>query len=144
MGEAAHDLVDDLVGVLLAFAGQVQVFHGGLETGMAEIALDDADVDAGLKEVSRVGMTQRMNGDARPGYAGLFLGPDKGALHARAIHKGGRFRSLSTAPAAGGEDEMSVAVSFPVTAQQVQALRGKRDVAILRALAAMDVNEHAV
>ena len=88
-------------------------------------------------------MTQRMEGDARPGYAGLFLGPDKGALDARAIHKGGSFGSLSTASAAGREDEMGVAVSAPVAAQQLEALGGKRDVAILRTFAAMDVNEHA-
>ena len=107
---------------------------------MAEIALDEADIDSGLQEVSRVGMTQRMNRDARLGYCGLFLGPDKGALNAGPVHRDGSFGSLPTASATGGEEEMSVAVSAP----QFEALRRERDVAILRSLAAMHVHEHTV
>ena len=69
MGEPAHDPVDDLVGVLLTFPGQVKVLHGRFETGMTEITLDDADIHSGFQEMGRIGMAKRMN--SRP-PASLF------------------------------------------------------------------------
>ena len=39
---------------------------------------------------------------------------------------------------------MGIAMCAPVAAQQLEGLRGKRDVAILRSFSAMDVNEHAL
>ena len=82
MDEPAHDLIDNLVGVLLAFLSQVKVLHGRLETGMTEITLDDADIDPGLQQMGGVAMAKRMNGHARPCYSSRFPGPDKGTLDA--------------------------------------------------------------
>ena len=44
ISEPSHDRVDERVGVLVALAGEVQVDHGGLQAGMPEVALDDAQV----------------------------------------------------------------------------------------------------
>lgn len=56
MIESLHDVVDDLAGILLALLSQVEIEHGGFETGVAQVALDDAQIDAGFQEMSGVGM----------------------------------------------------------------------------------------
>jgi hypothetical protein len=40
--------------------GEVEIEHGGFETGVAQVALDDAQVDAGFEEMGGVGMAQRI------------------------------------------------------------------------------------
>jgi hypothetical protein len=55
----------------------MQVFPGALDTGMAEAALDDADIDPGFQEVIRAGMPLRMHREAGPDYAGSFFSADK-------------------------------------------------------------------
>ena len=114
MDEPAHELVDDLVGVLLAFLGQVKVLHGGFETGMTEIALDDADIHSGFQEMSGVAMPEGMNGDARPDYSGGFFSPDKGSLHARSIHRDDSFGGLCAASPTSREDELWIARPTPI------------------------------
>jgi len=60
MVESLHHVIDQLVGVFLALLGQVEIEHGGLESGVAEVALNDAQVDAGFEEMGGVGMAQRI------------------------------------------------------------------------------------
>jgi hypothetical protein len=60
MVESLHHVIDQLTGILLALLGEVEIEHGGLELGMAHVALDDAQVDSGFEEVGGVGMAQRI------------------------------------------------------------------------------------
>ena len=60
MVESLHHVIDQLVGVLLTLLGEVEIEHGGLELGMAHVALDDAQVDSGFEEMGGEGMTQRI------------------------------------------------------------------------------------
>ena len=52
--ESLHDVVDDVGGILVALLGEVEIEHGGLQSGVAEVALDDAEIDAGFQEMSGV------------------------------------------------------------------------------------------
>lgn len=56
MIESLHHMVDELRGILLTLLGQVEIEHGSFEAGVAEIALDDAQVDAGFEEMGGIGM----------------------------------------------------------------------------------------
>lgn len=51
-------MINQLVGVFLALLGEVEIEHGGLQLGMAHVALDDAQVDSGFEEVGGIGMAQ--------------------------------------------------------------------------------------
>jgi hypothetical protein len=59
MGEPAHDLIDDPVGIFLAFLGQVKVLHGRLETGVTQITLDDANIHSGFQEMGGIAVPER-------------------------------------------------------------------------------------
>ena len=80
MVESLHHVIDQLAGVFLALLGEVKIEHGGFELGMAHVALDDAQVDAGFEEMGGVGMAQGMDGNAFFAHAGITLGTAKGAL----------------------------------------------------------------
>ena len=56
MIKSLHHVIDDLAGILLALLGQVEIEHGGFETGVTQVALDDAQVDAGFEEMGGIGM----------------------------------------------------------------------------------------
>lgn len=58
MIQSFHDLVDDAVGIFLAFAGQMQIDHGGFQLAVTEIALDGPDVDAGFQKMGGIGIAQ--------------------------------------------------------------------------------------
>jgi len=40
--------------------GEVEIEHGGFEAGVAHIALDDAQVDAGFQQMGSVAVAQRI------------------------------------------------------------------------------------
>ena len=58
MIESLHHVIDQLAGIFLALLGEVEIEHGGFESSMAHVALDDAQVDAGFQEMGGVGMAQ--------------------------------------------------------------------------------------
>jgi hypothetical protein len=58
MIESLHHVVDQLAGVFLALLGQVKIEHGGFESSVAHVALDDTQVDTGFQEMSGVAMAQ--------------------------------------------------------------------------------------
>jgi hypothetical protein len=60
MVESLHHVIDQLVGVLLTLLGEVEIEHGGFQLGMAHVALDDAQVDAGFEEMGGIGMPKRI------------------------------------------------------------------------------------
>ena len=41
-----HECIDQRGGILLTPCGQMEIDRGGLDVGMAQVALDQADVDA--------------------------------------------------------------------------------------------------
>jgi hypothetical protein len=48
MIESLHHVVDELRGIFLALLGQVEIEHRSFEAGVAEVALDDAQVNPGF------------------------------------------------------------------------------------------------
>ena len=64
MSQPLHDRVDNGLGFFAALGGEVQVDHGGHKIAVPQDSLDDTQVDACFKEVSRIAMPQSMDGDA--------------------------------------------------------------------------------
>jgi hypothetical protein len=58
-----HARVDALLGIFMAFVGEVEVDHGRFEPRMSEGALDEAEVDAGFEQRGGVGMSEGMDGE---------------------------------------------------------------------------------
>jgi hypothetical protein len=143
MIESLHHVIDQLAGILLAFLGQVEIEHSGFETGVAEVALDDAQIDAGFKERGGVGMAQGVDGHALFEHAGATLGLAKSVLDAAFGHGLGGLLGLGWLMAASGKDKPGVFVSTPVAAQQNEGGLRQRDVAVLGTLAAVDMDHHA-
>lgn len=59
----------------------MEVDHGGLDTGMPQVFLDNPQVDARFQEMRGIGMPKGMHGDAALLDVGGELGLPKGALH---------------------------------------------------------------
>jgi hypothetical protein len=50
-----HQVVDDAIGPLMALCGKVQIDQGRAQTGMSQVLLNPADVDAGLQQMLNSG-----------------------------------------------------------------------------------------
>jgi hypothetical protein len=70
----------------MTFLGEVEIKHGGFELGMAHVALDDAQIDTGLEEMSGVGMAQGVDGDPLFTHPCFKLGTAQGTLDAAFGH----------------------------------------------------------
>ena len=81
IGESSHKGVDNLIGVFLAFSGEVQIPHGCFQAFMAHVALNDPDINSLFKEMGCITMPQRMDlylfDDTR-----FLYGTDEGTLNA--------------------------------------------------------------
>src|SRR3990172_2472550 len=117
ISEPRHDRVDQCIGVLVALAREVQVDHGGLQTGMPEMALDDAQVHPGFEQVGGIAVPQGMDRDLALVDAGFELGAAKRALDAALGHGGVGRRSRSAVAPVGRKQEPGVAVASPVSAR---------------------------
>lgn len=140
--EIAHELIESLLMLGFAEAGQVRVDDGRDWAFVPEVDLDLAQVLALLKQVRGVGMAQGMNVRGFLHATG-FEGQTKGALHRGA---GDGFSGSGCALAAvafGGKDECRVTVRLPLLTQEMKGAFGQWDVTVLVALAAADVQEHA-
>jgi len=144
MIESLHDVIDQLAGILLALLGEVKIEHGGFESGVAHVALDDAEIDAGFEEMSGVGVAQSVNRNAFFAHAGIALGLAKGALNAAFGHGSQGLIDGGSVSAKSWEDKPRMAVGAPVLAQQMQGGVRQRDIAILSALTAVDMDHHAL
>ena len=144
MIESLHHVIDQLAGVLLAFLGQVKIEHGGFELGMAHVALDNARVDAGFEEMGGVGVAQGMDRNAFFENTGGPLGLAKGALDAALCHGTQSRLDVGSLSAQSWEDKTRVMVGEPVLAQQLESGLRQRDIAVLGALAAVDMDHHAL
>ena len=84
-----------------------------------------------------------MNGDSFFTDCGIKLGATKGALDTALGHGSLRLLGILAASAKGREQKMGMAVSRPIAAQQLKGRLRQSDVAILSALAAVDMDHHA-
>ena len=72
------------------------------------------------------------------------LGVAEGALHAAFGHGLDGLFGIGCFVAASWEDKTGMAMSEPVLAQPMEGRLGQRDVAVLGALAAVDMDHHAL
>src|ERR1700757_1164266 len=86
MIESLHHVVDQLAGVFLALLGQVKIEHGGFESSVAHVALDDAQIDAGFEEMGSIRVARGMDRNTFFENTGGPLGLAKGALDAAFGH----------------------------------------------------------
>src|SRR5438132_12464389 len=114
MVESLHHVIDQLTGIFVALLGEVEIEHSGFELGMAHVALDDAQIDAGFEEVGGVGVAKRMNGDSFFTDCGIKLGATKGALDTALGHRSLRLLGPLAASAKGREQEMWMPVGEPI------------------------------
>jgi hypothetical protein len=116
MIESLHHVIDQLAGVLLALLGEVEIEHGGFESSMAHVALDDAQIDTGFEEMGGVGMAQGVDRNSFFAQTGIPLGTAQGALDAAFGHRIERLFGASSATAESREEKTGMAVSAPILA----------------------------
>src|SRR4029434_1384920 len=111
---------------------------------MAHVALDNAQINAGFEEMSGVGMAQRVYGNSLFTDGGIKLGTTEGALDTAFGHGSLSQGCTRAASTEGREEKTGVAVGEPIAAQQLKRRFGQWDVAILGALATVDMDHHAL
>ena len=144
MVKSSHRGVDDLAGVLGSLPGQVKVDHGGLEGAVPHGSLDNSRVHAILEKVGRIAVAERVHRDLSLDDSGCESGRSEGTLDRTYGH--GTLGGLPpiAASAESREKEGGIPVSGPVAAQQLAALFGERNSAVLRPFAPMDMHHHPV
>lgn len=131
--QRGNQVVDRLAGLCVNVGGQVGIDGGGGWGSVAEIGLDDAQVEPSLQQVGGVGVPQGVNGGGllHPAFP---QGGSKGFLNAAFVHKGvGLFGSVEGVD--GWKQPNRVAMGEPVLAQHLQAGFGQGHIAVLAALA---------
>jgi hypothetical protein len=144
MVESPHYVIDQLAGVFLTFLGEVKIEHGGFELGMAQVTLDDAQVDTGFEEMGGIAMAKRVYGNSLFTDGGGKFSVTEGALNTTFCHGIEGIFCARSASAESGEDKARMAVGHPIAAQQPQSGLRQRNVAILSALTAVDMDHHAL
>lgn len=124
----------------MPFLGEMQIDHGGFESRVSEVTLDETEVDAGFEQMGGVGMSEGMDGDAEFGNAGPLFRFAKGALDAVSAHGIRGARGLLLIAPGGGKEPGFVTMGFPVGPQQNEGVFGQGDVAVFGALAAVDMD----
>lgn len=127
----------------LTKAGQVGVEGGDGRAAVAEVVLDLAEVLAAFEQVRGVRVTQGVNVRVFLDAAGAE-GQAEGALQGRAAHRLAGGGGAQAVVAFAWEQERRMAMSFPEFAQELEGALRQRDVTIGVALAAADVQEHAL
>lgn len=126
-----------------AEAGQVGVNGGDDRALVAEVDLDLTEVLTLLQQMRRIGMAQAVDVNLLFDAAGVEADAE-GPLQGGAGHRfGGRAGALATVTF-GGKDQRWMAMSFPLLAQEQERALGQGDVTVLIALAAANVQEHAL
>ena len=111
---------------------------------MAHVALNDTQIDAGFEQMGGVAMAQRVDRDAFFAHAGLALGTLESALDTAFGHGTLGIFCAFAVSAKSWEEKMGMTVSAPVLAQQMKRGLRQRDVAVLGAFAAVDMDHHAL
>jgi hypothetical protein len=138
-----HEGVETLVGLFLAFVGEVEVEHGGFELGVSQVPLDESGINARFEQMGGVRMAEGMDGDAHFADPGALFGFAKGPLDTGATHGESRRWTLGVIAPGGGKEPGGVAMGFPIGAEQCQGLFGEGNVAVFGALAAVDMDLEA-
>src|SRR3954471_10582872 len=131
--ERAHDGAD-------CAGGDAGIERGGVELGMAEQDLDDANVDVLLQEMRGEAVAQRVRRHPLLDPGGLGRRVDG------AVHLTGRQRCdrIATREQPALRQHQALTLSFPPPgAQELEQVRGQHGVAVLAALALLDADQHA-
>lgn len=127
----------------MALGGQVQIDHGGVEAVMPEVLLDAANVDTGFEQMSGITVAKGMDGN--PFFKiELCHSPSQGALDGGFFHRHGCRGTFFAASPELWKDQAWVAMGRPIVTQGVQGDLGQGDIPVLGALAAMDMDAHAL
>ena len=110
---------------------------------MAHRPLNGAEVDAGFEQRGGIAMAERMDPDVSFDDASPLGRFAESALDAAAAHGRGRGSHMFVIASARGKEPGGVAMGFPVEAQECQGRMRERDIAVLGALAAVDVDHVA-
>ena len=138
--EPAHEGIEALVGIFLAFVGEREVDHRGFELRMAHGALDEPGIHAGFKEMGGVGMPQGMDGHTGFGHASPLCGFAEGPLDTAPTHGRSRHRTVGVIPPGGRKEPGRMAMGFPGGTQQGEGLSGQGHVPVFGALPTMDMD----
>src|SRR5271165_4127947 len=141
MGLWFHQLVDHGDRLLLADGGEMEVDHRRWQRAVAQVLLDQPQVDASLQKMGGVAVPQRVDRQ-RLAPAQLLHHPLHRMLYTVLRHGAVGGHSLAWVAADVREQPNRVAVSHPVFAEQGQSAGRQWHEAILGALATMDVHQH--
>ena len=144
MVESFHGLVDQIDRFFGAFLGEVKINHGGLEATVAHISLHYPGVDPGFQKMSGIAMPEGMYGNPALIDAGIEFGTPEGALETVEDHGLLGSRCFVMSSANSGKNEDRVAMGDPIAAEQMIGLLGKRHIAVLGSLAAVDMEHHSL
>jgi hypothetical protein len=139
-----HEGGETLIGLFMAFVGEVEGDHGGFELGVPQVALDETRVHARFEQMGGGGMSESMDGDTGFGDAGALFGCAEGALHTGATHREGRRRTWRVIAPGGRKEPGGVTMGFPVGAEQRECLGGQGDIPVLGALSTMPMDLEAL
>src|SRR5262249_14978666 len=112
--------------------------------GVAQGALNEPRIHPGFEPMGGVGMPQGMDSDAGFGALGPVCGLAEGALDTGATHGRESRRTVVVIAPGSGKEPSQVAMGFPVGAEQCKGLFGEGNVAVLSALAAVDMDLEAL
>ena len=127
----------------MALVRQVEVEPGGCAVCMAHGALHSAEVDARFAQMGGIGRAERMDADVAFADARPLDRFAERALDAAAAHGRGRGGPVLAIASRGGKEPGGVAMGCPGAAQEFQGVMRQGDLAVLGALAAVDVEHRA-
>jgi hypothetical protein len=139
-----HEGVETLIGIFMAFVGEVSGDHRSFELGVTQGALDETGIDAGFEQMGGVGMPEGMDGYTGFGNAGTVFGFAEGPLDTAPTHWGGRGWTLELIAPGSRKEPGRVPMGFPGGAEQSQGILGQGDVPVFGALAAVDMDLEAL
>ena len=126
----------------LAQAGQVGVDDGGGGAFVAEVDLDLPEVFALFEQVGGVGMAEGVNVGGLFHPAGDERDP-KGPLQGGPAHRFGGGGGTPAGLPPGREEQRGMTMGFPLQTEEFGRPLGQGHIAVVVALAATDVEEHA-
>ena len=119
--------------------GQRERDQGGVEPGVSQGALDEAEIDTGFEERGRVSMSEGMDGHTGFGDTGPPCGCTEGPLDAVSTHGRSGGSTVLLIPPGGRKEPEGVVGGGPGGAEQTQSIFGQGDVAVFGPLAAVDM-----
>lgn len=105
-----------------------------------QVVLDHAHIDAGREPMGGIAVAQRMNADATFDDAGGTFCLLESALDAGDRHGLGCAQAPVVSSAQRRKEKGGIAVHEPIPAKQLKGFRGHGNIAVLGALAAMDMD----